>query len=243
SHRAIAQRLKMSRGTVIQFAHAKVFPERATRQTAPSILDVYLPYLQQRWQAGCTNSSQLWRDIQAQGFPGKRIQVARWVRQQRTTPAPTTPRKYRAMRQEEELKSTQTSSQAQLPAPRELVWLAMREPAKLTETEGILVDGLRQEPTFDVAYGLVRRFVHLIRQEEGETLERWLADCATSNLRPFQSFAKTLQQDGAAVHAAITEPWSTGQVEGQITRVKLIKRQMYGRASFALLRKRVLARA
>ena len=74
-------------------------------------------------------------------------------------------------------------------------------------------------------------------------LDTWLADARTSGVRALETFAAGLEQDGAAIRAALTTPWSNGQAEGQITRLKLIKRQMYGRASFDLLRRRVLLAA
>ena len=79
-----------------------------------------------------------------------------------------------------------------------------------------------------------------MRERKAEELDRWLADAAGSEMR---SFADGLRQDGAAVRAALELPWSNGQTEGQITRLKLIKRQMYGRAKHDLLRARVLQAA
>jgi transposase len=93
SNREIARQLNISRAVVIRFVQSPQFPERAAYQIRPSILDPYVAYLQERWEAGCSNSSQLWREIQAQGYRGGRIQVARWMRQKRTAPASTTPKK------------------------------------------------------------------------------------------------------------------------------------------------------
>jgi transposase len=74
-------------------------------------------------------------------------------------------------------------------------------------------------------------------------LEAWLADARTSGVRAVETFAAGLEQDGAAVRAALTTPWSNGQTEGQVTRLKLLKRQMYGRARLDLLRRRTLLAA
>lgn len=90
----IAKQLKMSRTTVTAFAATDVFPERAATRAQASQLDPYLVYLQERWQAGCTNASQLWREIHAQGYPGGRRQVARWVQHQRSEPSALAPKKY-----------------------------------------------------------------------------------------------------------------------------------------------------
>jgi transposase len=79
----------------------------------------------------------------------------------------------------------------------------------------------------------------MARRRNEATLDSWLKDCLTSGIQEMANFASGLQQDEAAVRAALSLPWSTGQVEGQIMRLKLVKRQMYGRANFDLLRQRV----
>ena len=103
-----------------------------------------------------------------------------------------------------------------------------------------LLDVLLQEASVATVYPLAQRFLCLVRQRSVDALDSWLADCAGSGVPDLANFAQGLQQDDAAVRAALTLPWSTGPVEGQITRLKLLKRQMYGRASFQLLRQRVL---
>lgn len=74
-------------------------------------------------------------------------------------------------------------------------------------------------------------------------LEAWLTEVSSCGIAPVQTFAAGLEQDGAAVRAALTLPWSSGQAEGQINRLKLLKRQMYDRASLDLLRRRTLLAA
>ena len=236
SHREIAQRLGMSRTTVIAFAHAVEFPERARRSPLPSILDPYLPYLQQRLEVGCTNSSQLWREIQARGFQGGRVQVARWVRQQRTEPAPTAPKIYRHTGQGAHRAPT---APALAPA-KQLAWLGLRDITTLDAAEQALVERLRHVPSFVHIIDVGQRFIEMVRQRQVDAFDTWFADCAASESAALRAFAETLAKDRVAVRAALTEPWSSGQVEGQITRLKLVKRQMYGRASFELLRRRVL---
>src|SRR5215212_7183030 len=101
-----------------------------------------------------------------------------------------------------------------LPSPSQLAWLLVQPPSALSGPDAALV-----------------------------ALDTWLADARTCGVRALETFAAGLEQDGAAIRAALTTPWSSGQAEGQITRLKLIKRQMYGRASFDLLRRRVLLAA
>lgn len=88
----------------------------------------------------------------------------------------------------------------------------------------------------------VEEFSQMLRTRTGEQLDAWLHSVADSGVPEVQRFADGLQADYAAVQAGLSVPWSQGQVEGQVHRLKLLKRQMYGRASFSLLRQRVLQR-
>jgi transposase len=90
-------------------------------------------------------------------------------------------------------------------------------------------------------YELAQRFAQMVRQRLPETLSPWLEAAHSTIVTEFRQFGASLAQDKAAVAAALQYPWSNGQAEGQINRLKLIKRKMYGRANFDLLRQRVLA--
>ena len=92
------------------------------------------------------------------------------------------------------------------------------------------------------AYDLGQRFTKMVRERQAEALLPWLEDVNSSKIGALKRFAKGIKQDLEAVTNALSLPWSNGQVEGQVNRLKLIKRQMYGRANFDLLRRRVLAR-
>src|SRR5687767_9285793 len=93
------------------------------------------------------------------------------------------------------------------------------------------------------AYQLTQAFLALARERRGRDLEAWLTAATDSGLDALARFARGFRKDLAAVTAGLTLPWSNGPVEGQITRVKLLKRQGYGRAGFALLRQRVVQAA
>ncbi len=95
-------------------------------------------------------------------------------------------------------------------------------------------------PELEQARELAHAFNRMVRQRQADELEGWLAKGLKSGLAEFESFVRGLRGDMAAVKAAISYEWSNGQVEGQVNRLKLIKRQMYGRANFDLLRARVL---
>lgn len=246
----IAQRLGMRRATVRKFAVAAVFPERAVQRRQPSILDPYVAYLQQRWAEGCTNASQLWREIAAQGYAGVRKQVARWLQHQRIEPAPTGPKKYRpsskggphpaaTMTNPEAAAATQPA----LAAPRRLVWLLLESRSEFDDEQTATFARIQQHPEVMRAIELAQQFQAMVRQRRPEALDGWLEASKESGIPELHSFAMGLQHEYASIRAALSEPWSTGQVEGQITRVKLLKRQMYGRAKFDLLKQRVLQRA
>jgi transposase len=245
----IATRLQMSRVTVRAFATADRFPERMVQLPQPRLLDPYVPYLQQRWADGCTNASQLWREIQTHGYPGVRKQVARWAQQHRVAPAPTQPKKYQRNMTGERLVVAEETNAAcvsarppLLAAPRRLVWLLLRKHSALDDDEAAIVSRLQQHGEVHRAQALAQTFQLMIHQRTPDGLDEWLTACADSGIPELQSFAKGLAQEYASIRAALSEPWSSGQVEGQVTRLKRIKRQMYGRATFDLLKQRVLQR-
>jgi transposase len=98
-------------------------------------------------------------------------------------------------------------------------------------------------PALAEAVALAQDCAHLVRQRQPEALNAWLARAATSTLPPFRRFAKGLRADFVAVQAAVTLPWSQGPIEGHINRLKMVKRQMFGRAGLDLLARRFLLTA
>jgi transposase len=121
------------------------------------------------------------------------------------------------------------------------MWLLVRSEEQLDHEQVHWRDTLLQHsPQAARAYPLAQRFVQMVQQRQVDALDGWLSDALRSEVPQLMHLARGLQQDYAAVKAALEFPWSSGQVEGQITRLKLIKRQMYGRANFDLLRLRVL---
>jgi transposase len=119
--------------------------------------------------------------------------------------------------------------------------LLLRRPTDLTLRQQAARERLcALDPAIQTAYELAQAFGCLLRERRGEHLDAWLAQVADSGIRELHSFAAGLVGD-AAVRAGLTEPWSNGQTEGQITKLKLLKRQAYGRAGFELLRARALA--
>ena len=248
---AIARAMNLAVGTVRKYAYAESFPVPEQRPLRPSILDPYLAHLQARLGEGCENATLLWRELRADGFPGTAKQVHRWLAQHRTAPARSTPYKRRA----EFVTNTPApgGSPPPLPSPRRLSWLLVQPLAALSASGAAVVARVEQDYEAASVAALGRRLTALVRgcgvggnadpEAALAALEAWLADARTSGVRAMETFAAGLELDGAAIRAALTTPWSSGQAEGQITRLKMLKRQAYGRAHFDLLRQRVLLAA
>lgn len=239
---AIARRLGKSERTVRRWL-ALGIPEGKRRRRKSSHFDAYAPYVLQRWQEGCHNGLQLWREIQAQGYRHSARMVYQFLQPLRAGVIPV----LRAIPTEHE----QQVPKKQAPVPpasaldtlsaRQAVWLLIREFTALDQTEQKTLAILRQSSQrVETIYQLVQDFVYMVRHRQGEKLDTWLRQAASSHLPDLRRFAAGIERDKSAVLAGLTYTYSNGVVEGQVHRVKLIKRMMYGRAGFALLRQRVL---
>jgi Transposase/zinc-finger of transposase IS204/IS1001/IS1096/IS1165 len=245
---AIGRAMGLAVGTVRKYAYAESFPVPETRPLRPSILDPYLARLEARLAEGCENGLALWRELRAAGFPGTAKQVHRWLAERRTAPARTTPHASRAGPT-----PAGPGRPPALPSPARLAWLLVQPPAGLSASDAAVVTRVEWDREAATVAGLARRFTALVRGRGAggkvaadaalAELEAWLADARTSGVRAMETFAAGLEQDGTAVRSALTTSWSNGQAEGQITRLKLLKRQMYGRAGLDLLRHRALLAA
>ena len=248
---AIARTMKLARGTVRKYARAPDGPEPAIRRPRFSIIDPYLPYLQARLAEGCADAAALWREVRAQGYPGTATQVRRWLSERRTEPAKTAPHRWRG--QMLPPPDPATSLSPPLPSARQLSWLLVQPSPTLTPADAAVVARVEQDTDAATVAKLARAFTARVQASNAtnpisaETaqadLEMWLADAAASGVRAMETFAAGLKNDAAAICAALSMPWSNGQTEGQVNRLKLIKRQMFGHASFELLRRRVLLAA
>jgi transposase len=134
-----------------------------------------------------------------------------------------------------------TAPTVQCFTPRQATWLTLRQPKDVTAEEQHLLTRVHHaHAAFAQAIGLAHSFAQLLRARQPEQLEAWLPQAATSSLTAFQRVAQSCQRDSAAVKAGVTLPWSTSPVEGHINRLKMLKRQMFGRARLDLLSRRVL---
>lgn len=222
----IAHEFGLSRQTVSKWLHSDTVPPDGRGYHLPvAKIDPFVPYLEQRLAEGCTNQSQLWREIRERGFTGNRSLVGRWVRA-RTPPF-----------------AKQQNKPTPLPPPKRLVWVLLRDEKGFSAEEQVAWERIQHEPDIQLMRDLAQQYGQIIRQRLPDQLDAWLTACEESDIAELSNFATVLRRDYAAVKAALTEPWSSGQVEGQVNRLKLIKRSMYGRAGFSLLRARVLLAA
>jgi transposase len=231
--------MKMSTRTVRKYIEADSCPQYPAGRIGHSKLTPWIPELEQRWQAGCTNASQLWREICAQGFSGSLGLVIRWAADQRKL----LPTQKRYSRQQPETVIPTLSRQIG-PAPwsaQRASWLVILDDDRLDDDRQAARDRMLAADTQMVTVdNLARQFVQLVKERREHDFDQWLDDVAASGIKALKSFANGLQRDLTAVRNALRMSWSNGQTEGQINRLKFIKRQMYGRAKLDLLRKRVL---
>ena len=130
-----------------------------------------------------------------------------------------------------------------LESPRHLTWLLLRHPESLDPREQQVLTFIREGEAINTTYDLVQRFLTMVRQRHAEQLDTWLEDCLVSTIPDLQTFAEGLKRDYTALKAALTYSYSNGPVEGHIKKLKFIKRSMFGREKFELLRQRFLQAA
>jgi len=246
SLRRINREIGLARATVRKYAFAECFPRHGRRGPGRSILDPHLDHLHARQAAGCENAMQLWHALRSRGFPGTVKQIRRWLSERRTRPARTTIRRLQTPA------PTAQAAPPPLPSPKQLSWHLLREPDDLDAEAAAVVARVLQDDEAAKVVDLGRRFCRIVRSRCGGGLampsiapafDAWLSDARACGVRVVESFAITLAQDAAAGRAGLRLPWSSGQAEGQVNRLKLLKRTMYGRAKLDLLRRRFLLAA
>ena len=238
SQKAIAKELSIGTITVNTYVYSEGFPERSTYHTSHrSILEPYIPYIHKRWAEGCHNASQLWREIKERGYPGKDRMVRRYAVNLRKMLAELS-----SEEQADFLGANSNSLKA--PSARRAAWWLAKPEAELDTEQRAFVETLCQKSVqAKKVRELALGFKKMITERQAERFDGWLQAASNSGVRELESFARTLGWDYDAVAAALKYEWSQGQVEGQINKLKLIKKQMYGKANFDLLRQRVLGAA
>ena len=238
----IARQLGVTRTMVRRYRSADAPPER-DYPPRPGILDPYEPYLRRRWAEGCQNALQLWREIKGQGYPGTSRQVSRWAEDRRDRD-PAAPKMGRPPVAPEPTAEQATPRRSRRPSVPRLAWLLVRDAGGLDDDDLALLGRLRAAcPAAAAAYPLLQDVVRIVREHAADRLDAWLEAAASSGVPDLVTFADGLRRERAELLAALTLPWSTGPVEGHITRLKLIKRQGYGRAGLATLKRRFLRAA
>jgi transposase len=232
----IARQLGISRPTVYAYLRRDTppGPRRLQRRPSARVLTPYVPYLIRRWRESDADSRQLWHEIQAQGYSHSARTVCRFITQLR--------RAADAGHPPESQGSPYTRPQGS--SARAVSFAMVRPAAKESLEAQTYIDQLCQlDAGIARAHALSEAFLALVRERRGQDLGTWMAEATHSGLEALARFARGPQDDLAAVTAGLTLPWSNGVTEGQIHRLKLVKRQGYGRAGFALLRRRVLQAA
>jgi transposase len=226
SQTAISRTAGISRATVVRWLRSDGFPERRLSTHRPSVLDEHAEYLRRRWAEGCHNATRLCRELrESQGYRGSVSTLREWISVH--------------VRDQEPRKSDATLPRTAHPSPRRSAWLFTKAADDLTEPEKLYVNAVCEAcPELHVVQVLAAEFQRMLREKDVNALGPWLEAAKESDLR---RLAVGLEHDRDAVLAAICFDWSNGQTEGQVNRLKLVKRTMYGRAGFELLRRRVLA--
>lgn len=228
----VALHLNRNYYTIRALYRADTFPERMPGRTPHSILSPYVDYLDQRVVAGCSNAAHLFAEIQAQGYPGSLNVVRRWLRAKRLLAGedPATVRTGLPI----------TNSSTLLPSNYKLSWLLVLSPDKLDDEDRPILDHILQEASVRQFYTLAQDFRLLLKARSVSAFDAWLDTADQSPLNTVRTFAHALRAEYPFIRAALEYEYSNGQTEGQVNRLKFIKRQMYGRASFELLRQKVL---
>jgi transposase len=226
TQRAISFEVGIQRKTVRRWLRAGQFPERKPVTGRRSHVREFHDYLQQRWNQGCHNATRLFQEIRARGYRGSRQMVSHHVSSWRANP---------------ESGSSSKKRRLDRIAPKHAAILACRPTERLSEQQRTLFEQVAVNcPSIRSMRFLALDFREAIATRDKDGMLHWIRTATQSGIGPLVRFAYGLRKDFNAVIAAVETPWSNGQTEGQINRLKAIKRQMYGRAGFHLLRARVL---
>jgi transposase len=230
SARRIARELGMSTNTVPRYLRCKAPPDWKPGRGWRSRWDKHREWLDARIAEGDTNASRLYRQLTASGFRGSYSSVQRYVR-----------KRLGVTGKKRERVNAARPSDPPPPSPRQLSFEWVRRPEDRKPNEQRRIDAIRaSSDELAAGFGLADEFAEMLRKRSRGTLGDWLVKGEASSCPEIRRFAEGIHRDEAAVLAAMTERWSNGPVEGHVNRLKMIKRQMYGRAGFRLLMARVL---
>lgn len=199
---AIARQVGLARNTVVRYARADTFPERAPRRPGPADLGRFRAELQGLRLSGELSARQLWRRLRERGYPGSVVTVRRAIARWRTEGSwPMEP------------SHTERHASPRHPSPRQAAWLMTQFSDDLRPHDGEALHRiLAADREIDMTYGLAQQFRRLVRERDAVSLGRWLEQARASGLQELRGFADHLQRDRAAVDAALTLPWSNERV-------------------------------
>lgn len=233
TQKAIAHQLHIHPKTVRRYLHSSF--HQGQRQRTGRLIDPFKSYILQRWNEGCHNATQLFREIQPKGFAGTATTVRIHVRQLRQV-SDLPPKARKQTGTPLEVDPTQHPTTL-----RNLTWWVLKKPEDRAEDEEKILSQISTgQPKLLETVQLARSFAEIVRQKQADQFDGWLEQARKSGYRIWRNFADSLKQDESAVRAALLYSWSNGPTEGHINRLKCLKRLMYGRAKDDLLRKRVL---
>ena len=237
---AIAHHLGISRASVFRNLRHEVFPERERRTDAGhSLLDPWHDAVLGHWNSGRRDGRGLFRMLRQQGYRGSYATLSRYLHRLRRAQGGV-PERERPWQSPPVL----AAASRRMLTPRTATWLVLRRAEKRSkEDRALLACMRRQAPDLEAAVGLAEAFTALVRDRAPERLDPWLTRAADGAVQQLRRFAKRLSADYDAVRPALMLAWSNGPVEGQINRLKSLKRQMYGRAGLDLLERRFLLAA
>ncbi|EFF9657869.1 ISL3 family transposase [Escherichia coli] len=226
SFREISRITGLSRVTVSRWVRSGTFPEMSTRPPKRGLLDPWREWLKEQRESGNYNASRIWREMVAQGFTGSetivRDAVAKW-RKGWNPPVTTAVR----------LPSVSRVSRWLMP------WRITRDEENYASRFISLM--CEKEPELKIAQQLALEFYRILKTQNKSQLSSWFTRVHESGSAEFRRVAAGMEADAAAICEAINSSWSNGVVEGHVNRLKMLKRQMYGRAGFELLRQRVMS--
>ncbi len=228
----IARAVGVTRRTVYRYlSDGPPQRRRPTPHGRRRVLEPWEPYLLKRWEEGCHTATRLWREIRDQGFAYSVTNVQRFCAQLR--------RQGGSPRHLPRANSPFTSVRG--PTVRRVASLFVQRPECYTDEQvAYLAQLCQSDAAIATAHRLTQDFLLMVRERQGERLDAWIEATAESEVAELRRFALGLHGDAAAVHAGLTRAESNGQTEGQINKLKLVKRAMYGRGKFDLLRQRLL---
>ena len=237
----IARHLGIGRTTTYRHLKSEAFPERKGRSDAGrSSLDPWGDWVIERWNGGQRNGRRMLRELRGMGFSGNYATVLRYLNRLRAAQDGAAPPRRPQARPGPPL----VAAPKRVLTPRTAAWVVLRRPERRSVEDQALLAELRgRSPGLDAAVALAEGFAALVRGRQPELLDPWLKAAQDGPVAGLRRFAKRLLADEGAVRAAVTLGWSNGQTEGQINRLKMLKRQMFGRAGLDLIERRFLLAA